>query len=287
MPGKKERILSAVLFIYFLCFAFRCMEYFVLRTDETFWSEAFVHKLIGIVILFIAGKSYGFSLTEIGFVKGRVLRSLSKGVIFGLCIFVLAYAAEIMIILMQGKLEALDLYVSAYSVNGAVGAQTGILFFAICIAGNIINVIMEEGIFRGLFQKMLEKKYSFLPSAVIGSVLFGLWHVMAPARSYYDGAMSLNGFIANAILLSVTSGLVGFQFALITKLTGNLYMAMGYHFVNNTIVNMLHVVSSTGADELMTVRVAIAQSVSFVIILAWFLRTQRIRSRDVGQGHIE
>ena len=28
---------------------------------------------------------------------------------------------------MQGKLEALDLYVSAYSVNGAVGAQTGIL----------------------------------------------------------------------------------------------------------------------------------------------------------------
>ena len=37
------------------------------------------------ISLFIAGKSYGFSLTEIGFVKGRVLRSLSKGVIFGLC----------------------------------------------------------------------------------------------------------------------------------------------------------------------------------------------------------
>lgn len=287
MSKKKERVLSAVLFIYLLCFVFRCVEYFVLRTDETFWSEAFIHKLIGIVILFIVGKSYGFSFTEIGFVKRRALRSLSGGVIFGLCIFVLAYGAEIMIILMQGKLEALDLYVSAYSVNGAVGAQTGVLFFAICIAGNIINVVMEEGIFRGLFQKMLEKKYSFLKSAAIGSVLFGLWHVIAPARSYYDGEMSLNGFIANAILLSVTSGLVGFQFALITKLTGNLYMAMGYHFVNNTIVNMLHVISSTGADELMTVRIAIAQSVSFVIVLTWFLRAKKMPSRGAGQGHTE
>ena len=37
------------------------------------------------------------------------------------------------------------------------------------------------------------------------------------------------------------SSLVGFKGAMITKLTGSLYMAMGDHFVNNTIVNILHV----------------------------------------------
>ena len=66
---------------------------------------------------------------------------------------------------------------------------------------------------------------------------------MAPLRDYYYGSMSLNGFIANSVMLVITSGLVGLKFAMITKLTGNLYMAMGDHFVNNTVVNILHVIS--------------------------------------------
>ena len=77
--------------------------------------------------------------------------------------------------------------------------------------------------------------------------------------------------IANIIMLVVTSGLVGFKFALLTKITGNLYMALGDHFVNNTIVNMLHVVSTTGVDELMTLRLTIAQSVSCVVVLICYI----------------
>ena len=78
--------------------------------------------------------------------------------------------------------------------------------------------------------------------------------------------------IANIIMLVITSALVGFKFAMLTKMTGSLYMAMGDHFVNNTIVNLLHVVSNGGADEWMVVRVAIAQSVSFVLVLVCYIR---------------
>ena len=130
---------------------------------------------------------------------------------------------------------------------------------------------MEEGVFRGLFQKMLSDKYKFLIAGIIASVLFGLWHIMAPLRSFIDGEMSVGGFIANSAMLIGTSALVGFKFAMIGKLTGNLYMAMGDHFVNNTIVNILHVVSSEEADLLMTIRITIAQSVSFTIVLIWYL----------------
>ena len=105
--------------------------------------------------------------------------------------------------------------------------------------------------------------------------MFGLWHIVAPARSCYDGIMGYQGFLASAVLLVVTSSLVGFKFALMTRLTNGLYLAMGDHFVNNTIVNLLHVVSGTGADELMVVRVTIAQTVSFVIVLLCYLRAQR------------
>ena len=270
MINTKRKALSIVLIIYLICFMFRILEYFILRTDRTFWGEAFIHKLIGIAVLFVVIKLFDFTFKEIGFAKGKTILCISKGLAFGLVIFVLAYSAEILVLALHGNFKTLALYVSAYSVDGNIGHQTALVFFAICIVGNIINVVMEEGMFRGLFPKLLEHKYTFIISAVIASVLFGMWHIMAPIRDYYDGTMSMSGFIANSIMLVITSALVGFKFAMITKLTGNLYMAMGDHFVNNTIVNILHVISITGTDELMILRISIAQSVSFIIVLIWY-----------------
>ncbi|MBQ1644934.1 MAG: CPBP family intramembrane metalloprotease, partial [Treponema sp.] len=76
-----------------------------------------------------------------------------------------------------------------------------------------------------------------------------------------------------------TSALVGFKFAMLTKMTGSIFMGMGDHFVNNTIVNILHVVSKNGADQMMAVRVALAQSLSFILVLVWFAISSSRRRR--------
>ena len=267
----KTKTLLMVLAIYFICFAFRALEYFVIRTDQTFFGEAFIHKLVGIGILIGAVFLFDYKFKDIGFKTGKAFLDTLKGLAFGIGIFVLAYGIEIIILATQGNFKALELYVSAYSVNGNFGQRTDFIFFLICIIGNVINVVMEEGVFRGLFQKMLGDKYGFIIAAIIASALFGVWHIMSPLRSYIDGDMSLGGFIANSAMLIGTSALVGFKFAMMGKLTGNLYMAMGDHFVNNTIVNILHVASQDKADQLMTIRITIAQSVSFTIVLIWYL----------------
>jgi len=268
---KQEKVLSVVVLVYIVCVVFRLFEYFILQTDKTWVGEAVVHKLIGIVILYLAVQMQGFSWNDIGFVKEKAVKYLLKGLAFGLGIFAIAYAAETLVVMAQGRFDSLQLYVSAYAVDENIGYQTGMVFFLICILGNIVNVIMEEGIFRGLFIRILEKKYHFISAAVISSVLFGLWHMVAPIRNYVDGTTSMGGMIANIIMLVVTSTLVGFKFALLTKITRSLYMAMGNHFVNNTIVNLLHVVSTTGADEMMVLRVAIAQSLSCVTVLVYYI----------------
>ena len=273
--NRKNRPLIIVTTIYCICLLFRALEYFVLRTDQTVLGEAFVHKLLGIAILFACMKLYHFKPSEIGFVCTKAICDLLKGLAFGIGVFLIAYTTEILILVIQGNFESLGFYVSAYAVDGNVGNQTAFVFFVICFIGNIINVVMEEGVFRGLFQKILAKKYSFLVAAVIASAIFGFWHIMSPLRSYCDGVMGLGGFAANSVMLVVTSGLVGFKFALMTKLTGNLYMAMGDHFLNNTIVNVLHVISDAGADQMQVVRIAVAQSVSFAIVLAWYLMKKR------------
>ena len=47
---------------------------------------------------------------------------------------------------------------------------------------------------------------------------------------------------------------------------------MGDHFVNNTIVNILHVINKENeADNLTVIRISIAQSVSFTAVLIWFI----------------
>ncbi len=274
---KKQNVLTAVLAIYFICYGFRVFEYFILRTDKTWVGEAVVHKLTGIVILFAAVGFLRETLADIGLARKGGLRNIGKGLFFGIGVFIIAYAVEIMMAIAGGTFVSLQVYVSTYAVDQNLGHRTEWLFFIICIVGNMVNVFMEEGIFRGLFQKILEKKYSFMCSALIASVLFGLWHIVGPIRNYFDGVSGVEGMIANAIMLTVTSALVGFKFALLTKLTGSLYMAMGDHFVNNTIVNILHVVSETGVDEMMFVRITIAQSVSFLLVLICYIRREHKR----------
>ena len=269
MMNGKRKPLSAVLKIYLICCIFRAIEYFILRTDQTIFGEAFVHKLAGIFILFAGIKLFKFKAKEIGFDKDKTIQYIAKGLAFGAVTFILAYSAEVLMLALQGKFTGLALYVSAYAVDGNIGHRTAPVFFAFCMIGNIINVVMEEGIFRGLFPRLLEQRYTCIISAVIASSLFGLWHIMAPIRNYCDGTMSLEGLIANSVMLAVTTCLIGFKFAMITKLTGNLYMAMGDHFFNNTIVNIFHVISITGADELMVLRISIAQSISFIAVLLW------------------
>ncbi len=203
-----------------------------------------------------------------------------RGLVLGLCTFAVAYTVESLIIVNRGNFESLKIYVSTYAVGQNIGQRTQALFFMICIAGNIINVVMEEGIFRGLFGKILGQKYSFIVSALIASALFGFWHIVGPVRNYFDGESSTDGMIASAVMLIFTSALVGFKFALITKMTGNIFMAMGDHFVNNTIVNLLHVLSERGADELMSVRVAIAQTLSFAAVLLWFRKKTTVQKQS-------
>ena len=269
--NTKTKTILAVLIIYFLCFGFRALEYFLIRTDETFFGEAFIHKLIGIGVLVGFVFLFHYKFKDIGLKTGKAFLDILKGLAFGIAVFILAYGVEVIILAASNNFNGLAFYVSAYSVNGNLGNRTDFIFFLICIIGNVINVLMEEGVFRGLFQKMLSDKYKWVVAALISSVLFGVWHIMSPIRSFIDGNMTVGGFIGQTCMLVGTSALVGFKFAMMGKLTGNLYMAMGDHFVNNTIVNILHVLDKEEADHLMTIRITIAQSVSFTAVLIWFL----------------
>ena len=282
--NTKLKTILAVLIIYVICFAFRALEYFVIRTDRTFFGEAFIHKLIGIGIMIAAVFIFRYRFEDIGFKTGKSFFDILKGLIFGIAVFTVAYGTEIIILAASNNLQAVEFYVTAYSVDAGTEVKRTGIFFLVCALGNVINVLMEEGVFRGLFQKMLSDKYKWLIAGIIASVLFGLWHIMAPLRSLIEGNKTVGGFIGESAMLIGTSALVGFKFVLMGKITGNLYMGMGDHFVNNTIVNILHVINKENeADQLQVIRISIAQSVSFIAVLIWFFIDKKLKAKAATQ----
>lgn len=266
------KIVFSILAVYTVCLLFRCLEYFLIRTDQTFFGEAFIHKLLGIAVCFITLAVLHLKPSNAGFRPKRIHINMIYGAILGISVYILAYGIELIILASTGKSPHMQLYVTSYSVDGNIGNQTGFWFFILCIVGNIINVVMEEGVFRGLLLKLAEKKFNFLIAVIISSVLFGLWHLIAPIRSYIDGERSLGGMFMMMLMLFFTTGITGAKFCLLTKISGSLWLPMTDHFINNTVVNILHISSTCGIDELQTVRIAIAQTISFIIVLIVFIK---------------
>ena len=225
-----KKIWSYVIAVYVVCFVFRIWEYFGLRTDQTIIGEAFVHKMIGIIIMVIAMKRLHYSFGDIGVRKEGLLKYTVYGLLFGTSVFAIGYATEIVLCMVRGNFSSISFYVSSYAVDK--------------------NVTMNQG-------------------------FVGFWHIIGPIRNYIDGVCSLNGMIANIVMLFTTSGLIGFKFAMLSKLEGALYMGMADHFVNNTIVNLLHVTTTSGMDELMFMRITVAQTISFIIVLFIFIKKSK------------
>ncbi len=280
MKSSKDSCLSLIFIFYILIFIVRLAEYFILRTDQSIIGEAIIHKIIGIVFLGFALKIKGYSWNDIGFVKSDFFKYTLAGLVFGIGIFVTAYGVEMLILYFKGVEPYIKLFVTSYSIVGNRVLETSFTILIICIVGNVVNVIMEEGIFRGLFNKVVNKKNSFIFSIIISSTLFGLWHIVQPIRNVIDGTQSIEGGIGYSIMLILTSGLLGIQYSLISKVTGSIWFAISAHFVNNTSANLIHIVTDTGVDELQVLRIAIAQTLSFVIILVIFLHKNHYNPKN-------
>ena len=95
--------MKSVLPFFAACFALRLLEYFVFRTDQTFWGEAFLHKLAGIALLFAALRRLGWTAGTIGWQDRNAPVRPGQGLAFGLSVYACVYAAEYAVLLARGS----------------------------------------------------------------------------------------------------------------------------------------------------------------------------------------
>jgi CAAX amino terminal protease family protein len=260
--------IKSCVFIFLILLLVHAFEAIALRMDQTIFAENFINKIFGIVLLFVLLKQLHWDISTIGFKKYGLVKTILKGFALALFSFFIAYTIECSILYFQEKKIYLGFFITGFSLTGVGSIQTGIGFVFINIFFNIINVIMEEGTFRGLFYQLINTRYSLKTALFIQALLFGIWHIVTPLHNWIDGEISGMGFVSLSIGYIILAGMMGVKWGLLYRMTGNLYAGMADHFFNNCIAtNLLHVVSNTGIDEYMIFRILIAQIFSFAIVV--------------------
>ena len=262
--------------IFGICAAARIIEYFVLKTDETFLAENFIHKVFGIVLLLTVMTVMHLKWRDIGFKREKALSCFCIGVLLGVVCFAVSYAVEIAVLSAKSLNPRLMVYASGFSLSGNAINQTGIGFVLLCIIFNIVNVWMEEGVFRGLFLNILSIKYSFWTANILAALLFGIWHWVMPLRSYLEGESTLGNLLVMGIGYIILAGIMSIKWGVLYKMTGSLLAGAGDHLFNNVVAtNLLHVVSDSGADELQIIRIMLAQLLSFAVVMLIFCKRKK------------
>lgn len=265
--------------VFTLCLFVRLIEYFLIETDKTAIGENFIHKVFGIILLAAVLKITGLGWSDIGFKRSGAAGGILKGLLLGSVCFAAAYGLELAVLALKGTPAHLELYVSGFSLTGSQGGSTGLAPLALCLLFNIVNVWMEEGVFRGLFIKTLLGTGGFIRANLIAAALFGVWHIVMPVRSCVYGEMTAPEAVLMSAGYILLAGIMGIKWGLLYHMTGSLWAGLGDHLLNNTVAtNMLHVVSQSGADELQIIRIFAAQLLSFVIVLALSYRKSKSRT---------
>ena len=259
--------------IFCVLIAVHAFEAIVLRMDETIFGENFINKLFGIFVIWFVLKTLQWKWSDIGFTVNGIARSILWGFSLAAAVFLIAYAIEILILKNQGEHVQIGFFTMGFSLTGTAEIHRGAGFILMCVIFNIINVLMEEGTFRGLFYEIIGTDHPAKTAMLIQALLFGIWHIVTPLHNLIDGDLDLIGFIGLSVGYIILAGIMGIKWALLYRMTGNLYMGMADHFFNNCIAtNLLHLTTESGTDELMIVRVLIAQLLSFAIVIIYWTR---------------
>ena len=272
---KKNTVLSCWI-IFAVLILVHGFEAIFLRMDETILGENCINKLFGILVVFIVLRILNWKWADIGFTGSGFVKSACIGFILAVTSFAISYSVEIAILRNQGHETGFGIFTTGFSLTGEAEVHTGIGFILMCVFFNIINVIMEEGTFRGLFYKLVETDHKVGYALLFQAVLFGVWHIVTPLHNLIDGDISLLSFFALGVGYIILAGMMGIKWGLMYQMTGNLYAGMADHFFNNCVAtNLLHVITESGTDEMMIIRVMTAQLFSFVVVLAVWMKRQK------------
>lgn len=264
---EKRRTITMMSMIFILLMIIRAIEIVFVKTDQTWIGENILHKICCILLVWAALDLLGLHWSDLGFSKKGLFTGLKYGLALGISTFVLSYAAEFIVLSVMGKHPSLRFYITNFSLAQTHANGSSLLAVIVCMAGNIVNVYAEEGLFRGLFYKTGIQSYSQKTANTMQALLFGIWHITNIINPVLDGDMNIAMAAFMGIGYILLSGILAYEWGMCAALSGTLWIGASEHLFNNFISNSLHTVTETGADEWMIIRITLSNILSLLFVL--------------------
>lgn len=262
-----------------LC-GFRAVEFLLIRTDRMAVGEAVLHLALALAVLTAILRIHNIRFSQIGFTKTHAPRDFAQGLLFAGFVFLLTYGFEVFVLKRMGRSPRIVVYVLNNLPDFLSGSRETLNIFALAL-GAALTVTAEEGIFRGLFIYLAEKRTDFKRALLLSAFLYGLWGYVVPLRYFVERdqhfwyAVSLGG------LLFLSQFMLGIKYTLEYEMTGSLWFPMADHLLYYLLLRVVHVTGAGLTDELFLMRAAVAQALSLIFILVIFIRLRRV-SREYG-----
>jgi membrane protease YdiL (CAAX protease family) len=182
--------------------------------------------------------------------------------------FVIGYAFEFILALLQKAQPRL--YLEA--VDSKMGVTGGLVFALWLLTGNFVNSIMEEGLFRGAMGRLARIRLSFWWATLFQAFVFSIWHLPWVLKYYQLGEINSGGELAMSIFFnSVPQLLIGIIYGYMYLKTGSLWGPFIAHVLNNSIANILHIVTVNGMDTGFPMRMSV-YTIAMAFSLIWVKR---------------
>ena len=265
---SKNQIIRIITILLLITTIIKYIEFLFIRTDQTIIADNVITKISCIIATLIAMKVCGLKLSDIGLKWKSTFKYIGCGFGLGIFTFAISYGLETLLLALQGKAPHLSLYITNFGLSGATSeVSLSAIAVIICVIVNIINVLAEEGMFRGFILQAVTDKWGFKTGNYVQALLFGIWHIVMCVLGVYDGQMSVAQAIVFAIGYVVLAGILAIEWGTCVSMTGVLWVGLSEHFFNNFIGNILHVVSTTGTDEFQIIRIVLSTFLSLGIVL--------------------
>lgn len=236
--------ISIPIALFLIALFLRILDIFVFRLDESL-GEIILSKLLGFGLVIAYVWMAGRKLSDIGFHKRELSKSLLLGGLTVGGLFALSYGIQLIALASNGQ----PAKITFSAIDPKTGMAGGLLFAIWLVFGNIVNAVMEEGLFRGVMLTHFCIKLSSLKAISFQALLFASWHLVWPIKHYLTGEVAANEALFEAFGLMISTGIGGLVFGYLYYKTDNLWSAVLAHFINNTILNIVFIQTSEGLQS--------------------------------------
>jgi membrane protease YdiL (CAAX protease family) len=254
---------------------FKWVDTFVLRLDERL-GEIILSKTLGFVLVVVFVWAGGRSLRDVGLHRRHLMPSLLIGTGIAVVALVAGYGVDFALKLKNQPVFRFE------AIDPKAGVTGGFLFVLWMILGNAINSFMEEGLFRGVMIRLFRVRLSFWGANALQSFLFALWHLPWVLKWYQVGELEAHGGLLSAALGQFFPMLlVGFAWGYFYLKTGSLWVSWIVHFLNNTMLNLVHIRTIGGPDGDMSMVGPVSLAVVLLSIVVVKVLAERLELPEV------